>query len=164
MLENLRENHHILVDIQSLIPHACDASRQQQSRQRLAAFRVTLEHSEQSIHAHCYHRQGEHVEAYACPACRHRCCVVARKVCQRQAGLLERHPEEDDDGKHEAQRHHAFLGLFRRELYDLLLIRRLLAFAHVDVLERLAEAEVDGYREYQRDARDAEAVAVSHRQ
>ena len=145
MLEYLRQEYHQFVDVGCFIPHARDACCEQQCRQAAAARGVALEDSEQGVDADGYHGEGEHVESDARPACRHRGGVVAGEICQSESGLLERHPEEDHDGEDQAQSHDTFLGLLRSEFDHLFFFCRFLAFAHVDVLERPAEAEVDGY-------------------
>ena len=76
---------------------------------------------------------------------------------------MESHPEEDDHGEHEAQRHDAVFCLLGRELRLGVLSRHVgscgLRVA-VGVFERAAEGVVDGDAHHEREAGHGESVVV----
>ena len=81
-------------------------------------LRLGLEGGKQRVDADGDEGEGPDVEADLQPAAAGGRGVVAGEPGQRLTVLVEGHPEEYDDGKHQAQGHDALLGLFLRELLD----------------------------------------------
>ena len=131
----------------------------------LGLCRLALEDGKQRIHDDDNHHQVGHVEGHALNARRGLLGELVGKECEREAILVECHPEEDDHGKHQAECHDA-LGLVL--LGEFLLARggslsgsRLAALG---VAEGGAETIVNEDGEHQRSAGHAkgEVVTVGH--
>ena len=81
------------------------------------------------------------------------------KVGEGQPVLVERHPEEDDDGKDQEQGQHALFGLLGGEgVHNLLLLS--LGMAAFDMTEPAPEGIVDGDRDNQGHARHGKGEMV----
>ena len=142
---------------------ATPQGKRDDSGDKLGFLCLGLEDGKQRVDADGDEGKGPDVEADLHPSAARGHRVVAGKPRERLTVLVERHPEEDDDGKHEAEGHDAVLRLLRGEL-DVALVLCLLLGGNVGVTEPAAGGHVDGDGDNQRHAGHGEAHVVGRRE
>ena len=159
LLELLREDVDDAVHMGKDGIDATPQSQRDDSGDELGLLRLGLEHGKQRVDADGDEGEGPDIETYLQPTATGGSRVVAGKPGERLAVLVECHPEEDDDGKNEAEGHDAVLGLLRGEL-DVALVLCLLLGGHVGMLEPAARSHIDGDGDNQRHAGHGKAHVV----
>ena len=160
MLKNGRRDVHAVGTVEELINQQPDGCRSNAAPDAFGFGAAIAKYAEQRIHQHSHSHQVDDVECHGLYAGRDGIDKFVGKVGQCQTVLVECHPEKDDHGKHQAERHNAFFGLLGTEFGHFGAGGSLLFHGAFHMLEPRTARVVNRYRKNQRCARHGKSKVV----
>ena len=140
----------------------CYCGNNDNGRDGLALRGLALEQREQRVYNEDNGHEVPHVEAHRLEALCRLCRKLVSEICQRQAVLVESHPEENHHGEYQTQSYDTLLGLFLRQLFDGSSVSGCcLLLATLRMTECRTEHIIDGNRQNQRSTCHSKREVIS---